>query len=196
MSVRGEFRWPSVGRSAVRPWGDSVAAYGEFRVAAVRCGQPLRHLRPRIADAKPAPTRSTCDNASPLRWFPHHRRPTTTPWPGPPFGARASSTVRSRRALLVARRSWTAGVQSPWSWCHSSYPSYINDGPLGPTNTVSGASGQCHLGRYPHIRTCPSVTPTGVFWLFGNQRGVALATASTWYLNGPNGAPLPALYVY
>jgi hypothetical protein len=36
VSVRGEFAWPYLGRSGDRPWGILMAAYGEFRVAAVR----------------------------------------------------------------------------------------------------------------------------------------------------------------
>src|SRR5262249_47331800 len=35
VSVRREKLWPSLGTRDVRPWGESVAVYGEFRVAAV-----------------------------------------------------------------------------------------------------------------------------------------------------------------
>lgn len=35
LPVRGEFCWPSAGTVNVRPRGESVAVYGEFRVVAV-----------------------------------------------------------------------------------------------------------------------------------------------------------------
>lgn len=54
VSVRGEKPWPSLGTPGVRPWGESVAVYGEFRVAAVT-GQPLRPERH-------CPTEPACTN--------------------------------------------------------------------------------------------------------------------------------------
>lgn len=42
LSVRGEKPWPSPGSFAVRPRGESVAVYGEFRVAAVNQFVPRR----------------------------------------------------------------------------------------------------------------------------------------------------------
>jgi hypothetical protein len=50
VSVRGEFAWPYLGRSGDRPWGILMAAYGEFRVAAVtvkasnRCRRAQRSI--------------------------------------------------------------------------------------------------------------------------------------------------------
>jgi hypothetical protein len=41
VSVRGEFRWPSLGRSDDRPWGILLAAYGEFRVATASIGKRI-----------------------------------------------------------------------------------------------------------------------------------------------------------
>jgi hypothetical protein len=36
MAARGEIQWPPVGRISGRQWGESTAAYGEIRMAAVK----------------------------------------------------------------------------------------------------------------------------------------------------------------
>lgn len=46
MAVCGEISWPSVGTFGGRPWGVSVAVYGEFCVSAVTCAQLEDRLQP------------------------------------------------------------------------------------------------------------------------------------------------------
>jgi len=77
--------WPSAGNFAVRPRGDSVAAYGEFRVAAVRCAAPQEGLP--IVNGKRAGS-STSTELVDIEWVAKH----------------LGVTVRHVRRLVAERR--------------------------------------------------------------------------------------------
>ena len=125
---------PSSGSSCKRVVDDrGHRALGQPRPSAPgpwRSDRRRRRPRSRTVDARPAPSRWWCDSAAPPRSSPTPSAASnsalawiTLRWPSE---CRTGHHFQ-RCSLLVGHGQRGCGHQ--WSWCHSSYPSYISDGP-------------------------------------------------------------------